>query len=259
MVSLHDSPTSFSFCGGTLISEKYVVTAAHCGNIPYVMIGGHDQNNPDDCREVIQVARTIIHPQYDDQSTRNDISVLELSRPSAYGPLAASLMDQQVSEGTMVTVAGWGTTSEGGSQSPVLQKVEVPVSNQAACNEVYNLDADFGSKVICAAFAEGGKDSCQGDSGGPLFLSNGNSGFSLAGVVSFGSGCARAGAPGVYTKVSAFRQWVNCQTGATTSGCGDQGTAPTPATSPTPTPPPTTPSGCSAHSDCASGNYCDSG
>jgi secreted trypsin-like serine protease len=215
------------------------MTAAHCGNIPYVVIGGHDQNNPDECAEVLRVVKTVAHPQYDDWTTENDVAVLELERVSAYAPVRAALYQSELAEGRTVTVAGWGTTQEGGSTSSVLRKVNVPVSNQADCYSAYDIVGAMRDTVICAGLEDGGKDSCQGDSGGPLFVpSSSGDGFEIAGIVSFGIGCARPGYAGVYTKVSAFNDWVCNQMG----GCAPPTpSAPTSPTTKNPTPAPTAP------------------
>merc|ERR1711971_1052166 len=112
--------------------------------------------------------------------------------------------------GSMATVTGWGTTSEGGLGLPnVLHKVTLPVVSDEDCNAAYGA-AGYAveDSMICAGLAEGGKDSCQGDSGGPFFSNESPETRELLGVVSWGIGCGRAGYPGVYTEVSYFVEWI---------------------------------------------------
>jgi trypsin len=114
----------------------------------------------------------------------------------SYAKLAASGSDP--ASGTTLSVAGWGTTSSGGNSLPVnLLKVDVPVISRATCNSDYG-SGRVTSAMFCAGLTQGGKDSCQGDSGGPIV--NAGSRVQL-GVVSWGEGCAAAGAPGVYSNL----------------------------------------------------------
>merc|ERR1711953_1035624 len=120
------------------------------------------------------------------------------------------LQDQVTEAGTMCTVTGWGTLSEGGFSLPnILHKVTVPVVSDADCNESYSSSGyGIADSMICAGLPEGGKDSCQGDSGGPFTCGESPETRELLGIVSWGIGCARAGYPGVYTEVSHFVEWI---------------------------------------------------
>lgn len=114
----------------------------------------------------------------------------------AYAKLPASGSDP--ASGTGLTVAGWGTTSSGGQSLPTnLLKVDVPVIARTTCNSNYG-SGRVTAAMFCAGLTQGGKDSCQGDSGGPII--NTSSKIQL-GIVSWGEGCAAAGAPGVYTNL----------------------------------------------------------
>jgi len=110
---------------------------------------------------------------------------------------------QEYAAGTMCTVSGWGTTSEGGSLARTLMKVDVPVVSDDDCRDAYGQN-DIADSMICAGLDAGGKDSCQGDSGGPFMCGSG-----LDGIVSWGYGCAQPGFPGVYTQTSYFVSWIN--------------------------------------------------
>merc|ERR1711989_70494 len=118
-------------------------------------------------------------------------------------PLPAPMQD--TAAGSMVTVTGWGTTSEGALGLPnVLHKVDVPVVSDEECNAAYGAAGYAAAdSMICAGLPEGGKDSCQGDSGGPFICGEAGSEQSI-GIVSWGVGCARPGYPGVYTQTSYF-------------------------------------------------------
>lgn len=204
-------------CGGTLISSNWVLTAAHCVHGATSIEVRTNTTNLYSPGETILSKRLIAHPNYTPSTFDNDIALIELSQASAVTPNSSWGGTPQ--EGVMASVAGWGTTSEGGDASITqLLQVEVPVVSNATCNQSYN--GAITGNMVCAGLSEGGKDSCQGDSGGPL-VQNG----SLIGVVSFGNGCARPGFYGVYARVANYTSWVQSYTGTT------------PPTTPTPTPP----------------------
>ena len=150
----------------------------------------------------------IRNPAY--SGNNNDIAIFKLSTsiPTSstikYISLPASGSD--AAAGSSTTVAGWGTTTEGGSAASALRFVDVPVVARATCQSQYSGLFTITANMICAAETAGGQDSCQGDSGGPL-VPTGSS--TLIGVVSFGNGCARRGNPGVYTRVSTQLSFIN--------------------------------------------------
>lgn len=205
-------------CGGSLIAPTVFLTAAHCveGLAPsplansllnpfvqtlYVTLGSNVAGKGEEYR----VTDVHIHPDY---STTNDIAVLILDRPASQQPIAlAQPGDEHLyGVGDLVTVAGWGATSEGGSTSDILLEVDVPVVSDADCGAYYG--TFDGPSEVCAGTEEGGKDSCQGDSGGPLMTTDEKGDLLLIGIVSRGEGCARADVPGVYTEVAAFGDFI---------------------------------------------------
>lgn len=202
-VALTDASGS-QFCGGSLIAEDKVLTAAHCaeGQDPadVVAVTGRTDLTTNEGNET-PVSDIWIHPDYDGVSTGADVAVLTLSSavPDAKPiELASATDDPSYAPGTDATVAGWGTTSEGGSSSDTLLQGTVPVTSDEDCAAAYGSEYDA-QGMVCAGLPEGGVDACQGDSGGPLVVNG-----TLAGVVSWGNGCARPDYPGVYARVGTY-------------------------------------------------------
>ncbi|WP_399891390.1 S1 family peptidase [Streptomyces sp. BBFR51] len=198
------------FCGGTLVAPTKVVTAAHCmagestGSVR--VVGGRTYLNGTD-GTVARVSRIWVHPDYTDATDGDDVAVLTLSSSMPYTPakyVAAS--DTSVyAAGNEARVLGWGTTRENGGSSNQLRTATVPVVSDGDCGGSYGSDY-VASDMVCAGLPSGGVDTCQGDSGGPLLV-----GGVLAGITSWGEGCARAGYPGVYSRLTTFSDLVTAQ------------------------------------------------
>ncbi|MBE9374339.1 serine protease [Saccharopolyspora sp. HNM0983] len=206
-VAITDS-SGRQFCGGALVSEVKVITAAHCATSSVT----GDERSPGSLRavagradlssqngSVAEVEDVWVHPEYRGYTSGDDLAVLTLRDPLPQQPLGVvgAADDSAYRPGTTGTVYGWGRTSEDGAPSGVLRSVDVPVTSGRECGHAYSEFDERG--MFCAGVPEGGRDACAGDSGGPFVVDG-----ELAGVVSYGTGCGRPGTPGVYTKVSGY-------------------------------------------------------
>ncbi|MFI5856763.1 S1 family peptidase [Streptomyces parvulus] len=198
------------FCGGTLVSPTKVVTAAHCmageSARSVRVVGGRTYLNGSN-GTVARVSRIWVHPDYTDAANGDDVAVLTLASSMPYKPVKyVSSSDTSVyAAGNEARVLGWGTTRENGSSSNQLRTATVPVVSDSDCGGSYGSDY-VASDMVCAGLPSGGVDTCQGDSGGPLVI-----GGVLAGITSWGEGCARAGYPGVYSRLTTFSDQVTAQ------------------------------------------------
>ncbi|KAK7883029.1 hypothetical protein WMY93_029203 [Mugilogobius chulae] len=210
-------------CGASIISSRWLVTAAHCvqdnskdrfskPETWEAYLGLHEQGKDNGVKRNLK--QIIPHPYYNDYTYDNDIALMELQSPVTFTdyikPICLPSPQHVFPAAGFVWISGWGATREGGLATKTLQKAKVRLINQDTCNTL--MKGQLTSRMMCAGVLEGGVDACQGDSGGPLSFPEGPRMF-LAGVVSWGEGCARRNKPGIYSKVTQFRAWIEEKTG----------------------------------------------
>ncbi|WP_329270504.1 S1 family peptidase [Streptomyces sp. NBC_01451] len=193
-------------CGGALYTQQIVLTAAHCvsgsgANTSITATAGVVDLQSTSGRVQVRSTRVLQAPGYN--GTGKDWALIKLATPINL-PTLKIATTTQYNTGDF-TVAGWGAAREGGAQQRYMLKATVPFISDATCKAYGGSYSGLvASEEICAGFASGGVDTCQGDSGGPMFRKDNAGAFIQVGIVSWGDGCARANAPGVYSEVSTF-------------------------------------------------------
>ncbi|AKN72397.1 serine protease [Streptomyces sp. PBH53] len=220
------------FCGAVAIGRSTVLTAAHCLATDVL---GVPANRVRDLKviagrtdllsgqgEEIAVREIRFNPAYDVTTNSGDFAVLGLAAPLPQSAVVtmASAGDPAYAPGTQALVTGWGDTTGGGAYARRLRAARVRVLPDELCARAYPGGPEGtyqASTMLCAGEAAGGPDGCQGDSGGPLVA-----GGRLIGLVSWGSGCGRAGLPGVYTRVSEVVRALKAATAATAAAAAQK-------------------------------------
>ncbi|XP_030375601.1 trypsin-1 [Scaptodrosophila lebanonensis] len=207
------------YCSGSLINDLYVLTAAHCvKGVPVELIEVRLLEHSRSQKDAFVVRRFASHVKthefYSPVSFDNDIALIRLDRPvpvdGTLRPICMPVPGYSF-EGELGIVTGWGVQAEGGLASDTLREVSVVIITQAECRNSSYSESEITDNMICAGdLAEGGKDACTGDSGSPLHVpfEEEPGQYQLAGIVSWGDGCARPNTPGVYTRVNRYLRWI---------------------------------------------------
>ncbi len=215
--------SGFQFCGGSIVNASWIVTAQHCvagGDSDMRVVAGITRVSQQATGQIRAINAVTTAPGFTDPTVGDDVALLHLATPldlsganaQAIGLISpADATAGATNPGVVANVSGWGTLSAGGATPDILQAVDVPLLSNATVSSLYGMTIT-GDQLGAGVLNVGGKDSCQGDSGGPLTVLFGGA-ARLAGVVSWGNGCAEAQFPGLYARVSSFHAYITGRTG----------------------------------------------
>ncbi|XP_068212683.1 serine protease 33-like [Palaemon carinicauda] len=198
--------TNDVICGAVLLADKFIVTTSSCivkinGSDVDVLFGAHDLNNPTEFQQRVPVPDLPWVTEFNKTSKEFDFvgfPINPVNLTDRVKPVCLPDSSKNYS-GSVAVTTGWGSVSEGGPSSSVLNEVEVVILTREECDSYY--PGRILDRMICAGYPEGGKDRCTGDTGGPLVVRDDDGRWVLLGLASWGDGCGQPNAPGVYFNI----------------------------------------------------------